>query len=77
MSTYFLLSFVVLALLLFFPVSKMIWVLSVRRLQNKTGSELSTAEIEGQRRRARVIALFLVLLFSYLFNLQLLGSAHG
>lgn len=77
MSIYFLLSFLLLAGLLFFPVSKMVWVLSVRRLQYKTGRELESAEIEGQRRRARIIGLLLVLIFSYLFNLQLLGTGHA
>ena len=77
MSIHFLLSFLLLAVLLFFPVSKMIWVLSVRRLQYKTGRQLESAEIEGQRRRARIIGLLLVLIFSYLFNLQLLGTGHA
>lgn len=77
MSIHFLLSFLLLAGLLFFPVSKMVWVLSVRRLQYKTGRELESAEIEGQRRRARIIGLLLVLIFSYLFNLQLLGTGHA
>jgi hypothetical protein len=77
MSIHFLLSFLLLAILLFFPVSKIIWVLSVRRLQYKAGRELESAEIEGQRRRARVIGLLLVLIFSYLFNLQLLGTGHA
>ncbi len=70
---YFTLSIVVLAALLFFPVSKMIWVLSVRRLQRRTGRELDTAEAQGQLVRARFIAVFASLLFSFLFNLNLLG----
>ncbi len=71
--TYFLLSVVVLALLLFFPMSKMIWVLSVRRLQRKTGKELTEDELQGQLARARFIAIFISLLFSFLFNTQLVG----
>jgi hypothetical protein len=61
----------VLAALLFLPVSKLIWVLSVRRLQRKTGRELSDEELQGQLKRARVIAVFLTLIFSYLFNANL------
>lgn len=70
---WFLISVAVLAVLLFFPVSKLIWVLSVRRLQRRSGRELSEVELEGQRRRARVIAAFVVLIFSFLFNANLLG----
>lgn len=62
----------VLAALLFLPVSKLVWVLSVRRLQRKTGRELSQEEIQGQFRRARVIAVFVTLLFSFLFNASLM-----
>lgn len=77
MSAYFYFSVALLALLLFFPASRLIWVLSVRRLQRRLGRDLSSAEIEGQRSRARVIAILLVIVFSWLFNLQLLGPAGG
>ncbi|MDH3316008.1 MAG: hypothetical protein OER43_09615 [Gammaproteobacteria bacterium] len=63
---------IVLALLLFFPVSKFIWVLSVRRLERKLGKELTEEERQGQRNRARVIAAFLSLVFSLLFNTHLM-----
>ena len=66
-----------LALMLFFPVSKVIWTMSVRRLQRKTGRELKQQEIHGQLARARFIAVFIVLLFSYLFNHALLGKLSG
>jgi hypothetical protein len=72
--TYFLLSTVVLALLLFFPISKLIWVLSVRRLQRKLQRELSADELQGQLVRARFIAIFCSLIFSYLFNIWLIGT---
>ncbi len=75
---YFVISVLVLAALLYFPVSKLIWVVSVRRLQRKLGRELDEAEVAGQARRARVIAVLLCLPFSYLFNLNLLGlPGHG
>lgn len=63
---------IVLALLLFFPVSKFIWVLSVRRLERKLGKALSEQERQGQRNRARVIAAFVSLVFSLLFNTHLM-----
>ncbi|MGD8711796.1 MAG: hypothetical protein PVG50_03060 [Thiohalophilus sp.] len=70
---YFILSVLVLAALLFIPVSKLIWVFSVRRLQRKTKSELTKPEIDGQLNRARFISIFLCLIFSFLFNLQIIG----
>ena len=66
-------SVFVLAALLFFPMSKLIWVLSVRRLQRRLGRELNEGEVQGQLRRARIIAVLLSLTFSYFFNLNLLG----
>jgi len=75
---YFTLSVFVLALLLFFPISKLIWVMSVRRLQRKLNSTLEEKELQGQLNRARFIAVFVSLLFSFLFNLNLLGwPTHG
>ena len=75
---YFVISVLVLAALLFFPVSKLIWVVSVRRLQRKLVRELDETELQGQAKRARFIAGLLCLPFSYLFNLSLLGMpGHG
>jgi hypothetical protein len=73
----FMLWVLVLAGLLFLPVSKLIWVLSVRRLQKKTGRELSEQELQGQLKRARVIAVFVALIFSFLFNANLMGIPHN
>lgn len=70
---YFLISVIVLAALLYFPVSKLIWVFSVRRLQRKLNRELNQTELAGQMTRARFISIFVSLLFSYLFNLNLIG----
>ncbi len=70
---YFLLSVLVLAALLFFPISKLIWVLSVRRMQRKLNRELDATELAGQMTRARFVSIFVSLLFSYLFNLNLIG----
>ena len=70
---YFLVSIFVLALLLFFPITKLIWVISVRRLQRKLNRELNESELAGQMTRARFISIFVSLLFSYLINLNLIG----
>ena len=72
-SVYFAGSVLLLALLLFFPVSKLIWVLSVRRLERKRQRKLSEQEIQGQLQRARVLAVVIVLIFSFLLNAQLIG----
>jgi len=77
MSWYFYTSVALLSLLLYFPVSKIIWVLSVRRLQRKLGRELATEEIAGQKGRARFVAVLLVVAFSFLFNWHLFGGADG
>ena len=75
---YFWFSVLLLAALLFFPVSKLIWVLSVRRVQRKLGRELNETELQGQLKRARLIAAVLTVAFSYLFTLNLIGMpGHG
>lgn len=61
-----------LAALLFFPVSKMVWTLAVRRQERKQQRKLSEAEIEGELQRARFITFILVIIFSLLFNYNLL-----
>ncbi len=70
---YFIISVTILAALLFFPVSKIIWVMSIRRLRRKLNRELSPEEIRGQLNRARFISMFIVILFSILFNLNSIG----
>ena len=73
MLTYFIVSVVLLATLLFFPVTHLIWVLSVRRLERKLKKTLSDTERQAQKQRARFIALFAVMIFSFLFNVSTLG----
>jgi hypothetical protein len=76
--TYYWLSVLVLAGLLFWPASKLVWTLSVRRLERKLGRALSDEERNGQLHRARLLAIVVCLLFSALFNYQTLDmAAHG
>lgn len=76
--TYYWISVVVLAGLLFVPASKLVWVLSVRRLERKLGRALSDGERAGQRNRARFLAIVVGVIFSALFNYQILDmAAHG
>jgi len=74
MNTFFLGSVLILALLLFFPVSRLVWVLSVRRLERRLGRETTDPERQGQLSRARFLAVFVVLVFSFLFNYRLLDG---
>ena len=69
----FILWVLLLAALLFWPMSKLIWVLSVRRLQRKLTRALDEKEIAGQIMRARVISVFVSLLFSFLYNASTIG----
>jgi hypothetical protein len=69
----FILWVLLLAALLFWPMSKLIWVMSVRRLQRKLDRQLDEAEIAGQMNRARIISVFVSLTFSFLYNLSTLG----
>jgi hypothetical protein len=62
-----------LAVLLFFPVSKLVWSLSVRRQQRKLERQLTEAELAGQIQRARFITIFLVIAFALLFNGNVFG----
>ena len=73
----FYLSIAILAILLFFPVSKMIWTLSVRRMQRKLARQLADEEIKGQKTRAKFISVIVVLLFSWFFNTQLQNLLNG
>jgi uncharacterized membrane protein YbhN (UPF0104 family) len=76
-QTWTILSTLILAALLFYPVTKVIWALSCRRLHRRLDRELTKDELKGQLQRARIVAMVLVLLFSYLFNSRLMESLYG
>jgi len=69
----FIIWVLLLAALLFWPMSKLIWVLSVRRLQRKLERTLDETEIAGQMNRARIIGALVSIVFSFLYNLSILG----
>jgi hypothetical protein len=67
-----------LAVALFFPVSKLVWALSVRRLERRLGQPLSDQDRIGQLNRARFVAILVSIAFSALFNYHVLDmSSHG
>jgi hypothetical protein len=67
---FYLLSVTFLALLLYYPVNKLIFILSVRRYEKKIGNSLSDEELKGQLIRSRFITIILIIFFSLLFNLN-------
>jgi len=67
---FYLLSVTCLALLLYYPVNKLIFILSVRRYEKKIGNSLSDEELRGQLIRSRFITIILIIFFSSLFNLK-------
>ena len=68
---FYLLSVTFLAILLYYPVNKLIFILSVRRYEKKIGKSLSDEELRGQLIRSRFITIILIIFFSSLFNLKL------
>ena len=67
---FYLLSVTFLAILLYYPVNKLIFILSVRRYEKKIGKTLSDEELRGQLIRSRFITIILIIFFSSLFNLN-------
>lgn len=67
-----------LGVLLFFPVSNLIYVVSVRRKQRKLNVELDPDELAAQKQRARFVAVVVCFLFSFFFNVSRIGfPVHG
>ena len=71
---YYILCVVLLSALLYFPVNKLILVLSIRRLEKKIGQSLSDDERKNQLNRSRFISIILILIFSCLFNIEFLNN---
>ena len=73
LNSYYLISVIILALLLYYPVNKMIFVLSVRRLERRISKQLNEDQKNGQLKRSRFISIILILCFSFLFNINILS----
>ncbi len=74
---WFLVSTGLLAALLWIPTSRLVWTLSVRRLERRTGQRLDPSGLAGQKRRAGLIAFVVVVPFAFLFNFWLLSTHAG
>ena len=68
---FYIFSVIILVILLYIPVNKMIYILSVRRLSKKMNSNLSETQLKGQLNRSRFITIILLCLFSCLFNFKI------
>lgn len=62
-----------LTVMLFLPVSKLVWALAVRRQERKLKRKLNESEVAGQLQRARFITLLVVVIFALLFNGNIFG----
>ena len=69
-KSFYLFSIIILSVLLYYPVNKLIYVLSVRRLEKETQNKLVAEELKGQLVRSRFITIIIVLIFSSLFNFK-------
>ena len=69
-------SIVVLTLLLYFPVARIIWILSVRRLEKKIEKEINDQDRKNQLNRARFIAVIVSFMFSCLFTYNLFKELY-
>ena len=72
LNSYYVFSVIILILLLYYPVNKLIFVLSVRRLERKFGKQLNSHQKSGQLKRSRFISIILIIFFSCLFNINIL-----
>ena len=63
-----------LAVLLYFPVANLIWVMRVRGLERRLGRTGSEDERQAERRRARIIGGIVAITFAFIFNRVLLSS---
>ena len=71
-NSFYVLNVIILSLLLYYPVNKLIFVLSVRRLEKKIGKQLNNIQKSGQLKRSRFISILLIIIFSCLFNINIL-----
>lgn len=67
-------SSLLLAVLLYVPVERLIWVLRVRRRERKLGRKCTGEEREHERRGARIAAGVIAVTVAFLYNRTLLHA---
>ena len=63
---------ILLAVLLFFPITKFVWVVRVRRFERKEGRTATEAEREKLKKSARFISAAIAVTFAFLYNKAIL-----
>ena len=61
-------SSLILAVLLYFPASRVVWVMRVRRMERRLKRTTTDEERMRERRESNLIAGVIVITFSFLFN---------
>ena len=61
-------SSLILAGLLYYPASRVVWVLRIRRLERRLKRTTTEEERLRERRKANMVAGFIVITFAFLFN---------
>jgi hypothetical protein len=69
-------SSIFLAIILFKPVKKLIFVKRVRKAERKLKRDLSEEERDDLEKRTKPVAALIVLIFSLMFNSVLMGKYH-
>ena len=72
-ETYYWVSSLVFAFLLFFPASKLIWTMRIRKAEKKMQRVTTEEERAREKKIARFIAVILTVVFALLFNRNLLS----
>jgi len=66
-------STAVLGLLLYYPVTRLVWVMRVRRFERKTGQKSTEEDRQRHLRQARFISILIVMLFAFLYTRTLIS----
>ena len=66
-------SALVLALALYYPVTRFVWVMRVRKFERKNGGKSTEEDRQLQLRQARFISILIVLLFAFIYTRTLIG----
>ncbi len=72
-EAYYWVTSLLFALLLFFPTSKLIWSLRVRKAEKKLQRVTSEEERQREKKIARFISVIVTIVFALLFNRNLLS----
>ncbi len=75
-TAWYWISTIILAIVLFKPAKKLIFVQRVRKAERKLKRDLTGEEKDDLEKRTKPIAALIVLIFSLMFNGVLMGKYH-